>query len=177
MKQVKSLIRKSGWLMWNDMICRERHLKCWDILGDVGPDRWVTWEWRSCNWQNSAMRMKENQNFLRGSLQLKFKFKKIMAIIKKKLSMNAYCIPVVAPFYLGYDNITFGNHCSMSTQIFTQSFNLPSDCSLPHHPFLNRWTIFWASTLLYLNLYHMEMFPRSFIVTPSILGWITGIVP
>ena len=169
MKQVKSLIRKSGWLMWNDMICRERHLKCWDILGDVGPDRWVTWEWRSCNWQNSAMRMKENQNFLRGSLQLKFKSKK----------WNYWCMQtsIVAPYYLGYDNIIFGNHCSMSTLIFTQSFNLPSDCSLPLHPFLNRWTIFWASTLLYLNLYHMEMFPRSFIVTPSILGWITGIVP
>ena len=42
---------------------------------------------------------------------------------------------IVAPYYLGYDNIIFGNHCSMSTQIFTQSFNLPSDCSLSPRPF------------------------------------------
>ena len=31
-----------------------------DILGDVWPDRWVTWDWRSCNWPNSGMRRKEN---------------------------------------------------------------------------------------------------------------------
>ena len=34
-----------------------------DILGDVGPDRWVTWEWHSCNWPNSQMR--RNQNWAR----------------------------------------------------------------------------------------------------------------
>ena len=48
MKQVKSLIRKSGWLMWNDMICGGCHLKCWDTAGTY----WGTWGWTG-EWHGS----------------------------------------------------------------------------------------------------------------------------